>query len=101
MTTTPNPISIAPEDRPAIAARRGWQTLWQGLAITVGLAVLTTLVGSLAAPSLRDWLASWEVWTWSAIQAAGTALLAYLLRRYQDDSGVAPRHAADEDEGAA
>lgn len=82
--------TITPAERPRIAAKRGLQTLWQGLAVAVIMAALTALGSSLTAASWTEWLASWPVWTWAAFQAAGTAGVAYLVRRFADHSGVQP-----------
>lgn len=99
-TTAPVPVPPIPaEARPAIAARRGWQTLWQGLGVAVLLGVLMAAPAVLGAES---WSQVWQTapqWSWTLAQAAGTALVAWLLRRFGDDSHVElrPRHAADGD----
>ena len=80
--------SIARRELPAIAAKRGTQTLWQGLLVVAIMAALTALGSGLTAGSWAEWLASWTIWTWAAFQAAGTAAIAYLVRRFADHSGV-------------
>lgn len=75
---------------PQIAAQRGRQTLWQGLAVAVTLAILTALVAGLTAGSWAEWLASWQVWTYSAFQAAVTAGVAWAVRMWGDHSGYHP-----------
>ncbi|MGN8636813.1 hypothetical protein [Eubacterium pyruvativorans] len=97
-TTAPVPVPPIPaEDRPWIAARRGWQTLWQGFGVAVLLGVLMAAPAVLGAESWAEVVATAPQWSWTLVQAGLTALVAYLLRRYRDDAGVAPRHAADED----
>lgn len=72
---------------PKIAAKRGTQTLWQGLAVALTLAVLNALVTSLTANSWTEWLNHWQVWTYSAFQAAITAGVAWAVRMWGDHSG--------------
>lgn len=82
------PETIPTEQLPAIAAKRGTQTLWQGLAVAVIMAALVALGSGLTAESWSQWLTTWPIWTWAAFQAAGTAGVAYLVRRFADHSGV-------------
>lgn len=76
------------EQLPKIAQMRGLQTLAQGLAVAVVMAALTAFGAGLTADSWTEWIASWPIWTWAAFQAAGTAAVAYLVRRFADTSGA-------------
>lgn len=81
-------IEQAPPELPEVARKRGLQTLWQGLSVAVIMATLTALGSSLTATSWTEWLTTWPIWTWAAFQAAGTAGVAYLVRRFADRSGT-------------
>ena len=92
---TPAPVPDAPA-LPEVAAKRGWQTLVQGLAVAVIMAALTAFGSSLTAASWTEWASSWPIWTWAAFQAAATAGVAWAVRRFADQSGtevVVPRRA--------
>lgn len=80
--------TIPKNERPTIATKRGTQTLWQGLAVAVIMAALTAFSAGLSATSWREWIANWELWTWAAFQAAGTAAVAWAVRRFANDEGV-------------
>ena len=88
--------TIQREELPQIAAKRGVQTLVQGLTVAVVMAALTALGSGLTAGSWGEWFATWPIWTYAAFQAAGTAGVAYLVRRYADHAGVEPRRAVEE-----
>ena len=85
-------------DSKQIAAARGWQTLADGLIVVVIVAGVAPLIGAIqSGESWRAWLAGWETWTWSAFQAAvvagGTALVAWLRRRFVDVAESTARRA--------
>lgn len=88
----------------AVARRRGWQTAAQGLGIDVSVAVAIVLVPLVAGVNTPDDVAAlWPVLPILVGKSATQAVLAYVLRRYRDKSGVSaeilppeapPRHAA-------
>ena len=85
-------------DSKQIAAARGWQTLADGLIVVVIVAGVAPLIGAIqSGESWRAWLAGWETWTWSAFQAGvvagGTALVAWLRRRFVDVAEPTARRA--------
>lgn len=72
-----------------IAAKRGWQTLADGVIVVAIVAGITPLIGAVqSADGWRAWLVDWTSWTWAMFQgmtiAAGTALVAWLRRRFLD-----------------
>ena len=73
---------------PEVAAKRGLQTFWQGLGVAVIMAALTAFGSGLTAGSWEEWAGSWPIWTWAAFQAAGTAGVAWFVRRFADHSGT-------------
>lgn len=80
--------SIPRRELPEIAAKRGRQTLAQGLAVAGIMAALVALGTGLTARSWDEWIATWPLWSWAAFQAAGTAIVAYLVRRFADHDGI-------------
>ena len=85
-------------DSKQIAAARSWQTLADGLIVVVIVAGVAPLIGAIqSGESWSAWLAGWETWTWSAFQAAvvagGTALVAWLRRRFVDVPEATARRA--------
>lgn len=83
-----------------IAAKRGWQTLADGLIVVVIIAGVMPVVDAIrAADGWQAWIDSWAVWSWSAFQGAliagGTAGVAWLRRRFIDPAeSVSPRREA-------
>lgn len=78
-----------------IAAKRGWQTFADGVIVVAMIAGLTPLIGAVqGAESWQAWLVDWHAWSWSMFQgamiAAGTALVAWLRRRFLDRRGTDP-----------
>lgn len=106
--TTIAPVPV--EDRPRIAARRGWQTLLDALIAVLVLAAVPRLVAVItAATSWTEVGSGLVAATWPITQAVAiaglTAMLSWYRRRYRDGSGIVatspdddgpePRHAAD------
>ena len=88
-------------DTQQIAAKRGLQTLADGLIVVVIIAGIMPVVDAIrAADGWQTWISSWATWSWSAFQGAliagGTAGVAWLRRRYIDppENDAAPQHAA-------
>ena len=89
-------------DAKTIARKRGWQTLADGaivVAVVAGIVFLVFVVAS--AEGWEAWLADWPRWTWTAAQGAvvagGTAVVAWLRRRFvQPADQDAPRRALDD-----
>lgn len=71
-----------------VAAARGRQTLAQGLITAMVMAAVVAVGSGLTAESWAEWFATWPIWTWSAFQAAGTAAVAWAVRRFADHSGI-------------
>lgn len=72
-----------------IAAKRGWQTLADGLIVVAIVAGVMPLIGAIqSSDGWVSWLSDWQVWTWAAFQgaivAAGTAGVSWLRRRFLD-----------------
>ena len=86
-------------DTREVAAKRGRQTLVDGLIAAVLVAGLTPLVGAIqTADGWTTLFESWREWSWSIFQAATvaliTALIAYFRRRYVDPWSPTPEVAA-------
>ena len=85
-----------------IARRRGLQTLADGAIVVAVVAGIVPLVDAVAsAESWEAWLSDWPRWTWTAAQGAvvagGTAVVAWLRRRFvQPADQDAPRRALDD-----
>lgn len=85
-----------------IARRRGLQTLADGAIVVAVVAGIVPLVSAVAsAEGWEAWLADWPRWTWTAAQGAvvagGTAVVAWLRRRFvQPADQDAPRRALDD-----
>ena len=84
-----------------IAAKRGWQTLADGLIVVVIIAGVMPVVDAIrAADGWQSWISSWATWSWSAFQGAliagGTAGVAWLRRRFiaPPENDPEPQHAA-------
>ena len=71
-----------------VAAARGRQTLAQGLITAMVMAAVVAVGSGLTAESWSAWFATWPIWTWAAFQAAGTAAVAWAVRRFADHSGI-------------
>lgn len=83
-----------------IAAKRGWQTLADGLIVVAVIAGIMPIVDAIqAADGWEAWLSGWATWSWSAFQgviiAAGTAGVSWLRRRFIDPAEtVSPKREA-------
>lgn len=76
-------------DSKQVAAKRGKQTLADGLISAVLVVGLAPLVGAVqTAEGWRDLFESWHVWTWSFFQAtviaSVTAVISWARRRFID-----------------
>ena len=74
-----------------VAQKRGWQTLAQGLLIDVLVAV--ALVVAAIVPGIETWQQigdMWPVWLLLVTKSVVQAVVAWVLRRYRDGSGVEP-----------
>ncbi len=76
-------------DTKEIAAKRGWQTLVDGLIVVAVVAGIMPLINAIqSADGWTTFAAGWAQWTWSAFQgaivAAGTAGASWLRRRFID-----------------
>ena len=86
--------TITPTDQPtidAIAAKRGWQTLVQGLGIDVVVAV--ALVVATIIPGIETWddvSRLWPAWLLLLAKSVVQAAASWALRRWADRSGVEP-----------
>lgn len=72
----------------AISAKRGWQTLIQGLGIDVLVAVALVVMSYL--PALDSWDAlglRWAAISFAVSKSVMQALVAYVVRRWFDRSG--------------
>ena len=72
-----------------VAQKRGWQTLLQGLGIDVLVAI--ALVIATVIPSIETWNdigQLWPVWLLLITKSVLQAVVAWVLRRYHDKSGV-------------
>ena len=81
-----------------IARKRGLQTLADGALVVVIVAGIAPLVGAVgAADGWTAFLSGWQTWTWQIVQAAtiagGTAVVAWLRRRFLDPPETDPQHA--------
>ena len=84
---------------PEVAAKRGWQTLAQGLAVDVAVGV-ALVVGTIL-PGIETWndvARMWPAWLLLVAKSVVQAVVAWVVRRYADQSGtdVAPRRAVEE-----
>ena len=71
---------------PEVAARRGWQALWQGLGVDVLVAVALVLLASLSnVERWEDFLA--PALTLAVGKSIVQAAAAWVVRRYVDRSG--------------
>ena len=71
-----------------LATRRGWQTLAQGLAVDVVVAVALVIMATL--PSLDSWDAArlaWGVVSFAVAKSVVQAVVAFVIRRWFDKSG--------------
>lgn len=76
----------APE---VLAAKRGWQTLMQGLGIDVVVAIMLVILYYL--PQLESWdsvLLTWTVIVFTLVKSVIQAIAAWFIRRYLDKSGL-------------
>ena len=76
-------------DTKQIAAKRGWQTLADGLIVVAIIAGIMPIVNAIqSADGWQAWLAGWADWSWAAFQgaivAAGTAGVSWMRRRFID-----------------
>ena len=74
-----------------VAQKRGWQTLTQGILIDVAVAV-AVVIGTII-PGIETWAQigdMWPVWLLLISKSVVQALVAWVLRRYRDQSGVEP-----------
>lgn len=86
---------------PEVAAKRGWQTLVQGLGVDI-LVALALVITTTVVPAMESWesvVTSWPVWLLVALRSTIQAVAAWALRRWVDQSGttVKPRHALEDD----
>ena len=77
---------------PQVAAKRGWQTMAVAVIGVMGLSVVEATVTGQLAPidSWADLAATWPEWTWELSKAAVTGGLAWVWRRFGDQSGFEP-----------
>ena len=74
-----------------ISAKRGWQTLTQGLLIDVVVAV--AIVVGMIVPGIETWDqigGMWPVWLLLISKSIVQAVVAWVLRRWRDQSGIGP-----------
>ena len=81
-----------------VAARRGVQTLTQGLAIDIIVAIALVVMTIL--PGVETWedvTRAWPAWLLLVSKSVVQAVAAWALRRWRDASGVeiAPQHAVE------
>lgn len=83
-----------------IATKRGIQTLLQGLAVDVVVALALVVLTVL--PGIETWddvARLWPAWLLLLAKSVVQAVVAWVIRRWGDSAGVepiAPEHAADE-----
>lgn len=73
-----------------LAARRGWQTLAQGLAVDVAVALAIVVAAYL--PALGTWQdarLAWGVVSFALAKSVVQAVVAWVIRRWFDQSGAA------------
>lgn len=93
MSTVPVEGEVVPTGTPTIkeiAAKRGRQTLAQGLAVDVGIGLALLLLTEVI-PAMSSWQAvmtSWSVWLLLIIRTSIQSVASWFIRRYQDNSGV-------------
>ena len=76
-------------DTKEIAAKRGWQTLADGLIVVIVIAAIMPIVNAIqSADGWQGWITGWATWSWAAFQGAiiagGTAGVSWLRRRFID-----------------
>jgi hypothetical protein len=75
-----------------IAAKRGLQTLVDGVIAAVIVGVLLPMIGAVqSSESWMAWASDWQMWTWTAFQSAfvgvGTAAISWVRRRFVQPAG--------------
>ena len=100
MSGQPDMANVTPPTISEVAAKRGWQTLAQGLGIDVAVAV--ALVVATILPGVETWddvVRLWPAWLLLMVKSCVQALVAWVIRRYSDRSGmdIQPQSAAHPD----
>lgn len=93
------PETIPADQQPVIAAKRGWQTLAQGLGVDV-LVALALVITTVVVPGMETWqdvMTQWPLWLLVALRSVLQAVAAWAIRRWADNSGVEPRRALTEE----
>lgn len=80
---------------PEVAVKRGFQTLAQGLAVDISVAV--SLIVLTILPGVETWedvSRLWLAWLLLIAKSVVQAIVAWIIRRWGDSSGVAVRGSA-------
>lgn len=76
---------------PEVARKRGWQTLAQGIAVDI-LVALALVISTVVIPSMESWedvVRLWPVWLLAFTRSGLQAIAAWAIRRWADKSGTA------------